>query len=84
VTGAEDSDAGPPEAEPDVEMGARVKAKRLRFEAKPRGRVEFEGKPNIRSRSSDRRSKLPDEVEPGVTYRDVEVHWAARARIETE
>jgi hypothetical protein len=84
VTGAEDPDAGPSGAPPDVEMGAGVKAKRLRFEGKPRGRVEFEGKPRIRSRSSDRRSKLPDEVEPGVTYRDVEVRWAARARIDTD
>jgi hypothetical protein len=84
VTVAGDSGAGASDAPPDVEMGARVKAKRLRFESKPRGRVEFEGKPNIRSQSSDRRSKLPDEVEPGVTYRDVEVRWAARARIETE
>jgi hypothetical protein len=84
VIGGEDPHVGPSGAPPDVEMGARVKAKRLRFERKPRSRVEFEGKPNIRSGSSDRRSKLPDEVEPGVTYRDVEVRWAAWARIEAE
>jgi hypothetical protein len=80
-----------PPLEPDVEIGARVKARKMRFLSKPKTKVEFEGK--TRARSDDRiedveiesdshseRRNLPDEVEPGVTYRNVEVGWAAGAR----
>jgi hypothetical protein len=66
---------------PDVEMGARVKAKRLRFKKVPKTGVEFHGEPDIESDSGSERKNLPDEVEPGVTYRDVEVHWRAGAKI---
>ena len=64
---------------PDVEIGARVKARHLRFvEAPEDAEVEFHG--DVQSESSDERKNLPDEVEPGVTYRDVEVRWRAGAR----
>ena len=76
---------------PDIEVGARATARKLRFRRKPKTRVEFDGR--TRARSDDRlddveiesdsrseRRNLPDEVEPGVTYRDVEVGWAAEAR----
>ena len=66
---------------PDVEMGARVKAKRIRFKKVPETGVDFHGEPEIDSDSGSERKKLPDEVEPGVTYRDVEVRWGAGARI---
>jgi hypothetical protein len=76
---------------PDVEIGAHVKARRLRFRRKPETRVEFEGRTRIRkderiedvdleTDSHSERRNLPEEVEPGVTYRDVEVGWAAGAR----
>lgn len=76
---------------PDIEIGARVTARKLRFRRKPKTKVEFEGRTRVRSDEriedveieSDSRSErrnLPDEVEPGVTYRDVEVGWAAGAR----
>jgi hypothetical protein len=80
-----------PGREPDIEIGAAAKARKLRFRSKPRTNVEFEGRTRVKSddrvedveletdSDSDRRN-LPDEVEPGVTYRDVEVGWAARAR----
>jgi hypothetical protein len=87
VTGRSGRDERPP----DIEIGARATAKRLRFRRKPQTKVEFEG--GTRARSDDRieeveletnstteRRNLPEEVEPGVTYRDVEVGWAARAR----
>jgi hypothetical protein len=79
------------ERPPDIEIGARAKARKLRFRRKPETRVEFEGRTRVRSDDriedleldtesrSDRRN-LPEEVEPGVTYRDVEVGWAAQAR----
>jgi hypothetical protein len=77
--------------EPDIEIGAAAKARRLRFRRKPKTNVEFEGRTRIRSderiedveldtESRSERHNLPEEVEPGVTYRDVEVGWAARSR----
>jgi hypothetical protein len=77
--------------DPDIEIGVAAKARKLRFRSKPQTKVEFEGRTRIRSddrvedveletESGSERRNLPDEVEPGVTYRDVEVGWAARAR----
>jgi len=81
-------------SEPDIEIGAAAKARKLRFRSKPRSDVEFRGGTRFRTdkdveeleletdEQSERRN-LPDEVEPGVTYRNVEVGWAARARLRT-
>lgn len=80
--------------EPDVEIGAAASAKSLRFKRKPRVEVnthaESEIDPEL-AREMDRvegeggshteRENLPDEVEPGVTYRDVHVRWRAAARL---
>jgi hypothetical protein len=87
VTGRRRSSDRPP----DVEVGARVKAKKLRFRRKPETEVKFEGGTRYRttelteeveleSESGSERRNLPEEVEPGVTYRNVEVGWAAKAR----
>jgi hypothetical protein len=78
-----DQDATRRSAEPpaDVEIGAVAKAKKLRFERKPETEVEFPGSAPS-SGSHTERKNLPDEVEPGVTYRDVEVRWRARADVE--
>jgi hypothetical protein len=66
-----------PSDQPDIEIGARVKAKKLRFKEVPRTEVlTSDG-----SRSRSERKNLPDQVEPGVTYRDVEVQWRAEARV---
>jgi hypothetical protein len=67
--------------DPDIEMGARVKAKRLRFKEVPETEVEFSGEPEPESESGSDRKNLPEEVEAGKTYRDVEVRWRAAARI---
>lgn len=78
--------------EPDIEIGAAAKARKLRFRSKPKTDVEFQGETRIRSddrmedveletESGSERRNLPEEVEPGVTYRNVEVGWAARARL---
>ena len=78
----------------DVEIGAAASAKRLRFKRKPRVEVnsgaESEIDPEL-ARAMERiegeggshteRENLPDEVEPGVTYRDVRVRWRARAKL---
>jgi len=66
---------------PDVDVTAAVRAKELRFGKVPKTRVWFEGEPEEESMSETKRKNLPDEVEPGVTYRDVEVSWFAASRI---
>jgi len=81
--------------EPDVEIGAAASAKRLRFKRKPRVEVNThayrEVDPELAREmekiegegySNTERENLPEEVEPGVTYRDVRVRWRAAARLE--
>ena len=83
----------PKEPPADVEIGAAARARRLRFRSKPKTEVRTYARTSVRSEtgleeiegqasSEGERRNLPDEVEPGVTYRDVEVGWAARARAE--
>ena len=74
----------PGDDEPDIEIGAVVRAKKLRFKSKPKTNVEFRGEPKIESGSGSKRENLPDEVEPGVTYRDVHIRWGAAAKLKTE
>jgi len=64
---------------PDIEIGARVKAKKLRFKQVPETDVRF----SDGSRPTSERKNLPDKVEPGVMYRDVEVTWHAQANVRT-
>ena len=65
----------------DIEIGAVAKAKKLRFDKKPETELKFPGSAPS-SGSHTERKNLPEEVEPGVTYRDVEVRWKARADVE--
>jgi hypothetical protein len=65
----------------DVEIGAAVRADRLRFKRKPEVEVSFDAGPDGESDSQTERENLPEEVEPGVTYRDVRVAWRGGARI---
>ena len=82
------------ERPPDIEVGATAKARKLRFRRKPETKVEFRGGTRVRTdegieeieldtESGSERRNLPEEVEPGVTYRDVEIGWAAKARART-
>jgi hypothetical protein len=66
---------------PDVDITTRVRAKELRFRTAPEVNVWFDGEPAQESAVWSERVNLPDEVEPEVTYRDVEVNWSAAARI---
>jgi hypothetical protein len=79
---------------PDVEIGAAASAQRLRFKRKPRVEVNTHAESEIDPKlaremeriegeggSHSERENLPDEVEPGVTYRDVRVRWRAAARL---
>lgn len=65
----------------DVDVFTSVRARSLRFGIVPETKVWFEGDPAERSSSKIERRNLPDEVEPDVEYRDVEVRWRARSRI---
>jgi hypothetical protein len=71
----------PPPA--DIEIGAVAKAKKLRFDSKPETELKFPDSAET-SGSHTERKNLPDEVEPGVTYRDVDVRWRARADVKAE
>ena len=64
----------------DVEIGASAQAKRVRFKRVPETDVRFVGSGEERSE----RDNLPEDVEPGVTYRDVRVRWRAGARVESD
>jgi hypothetical protein len=66
---------------PDVEIMTRVRARELRFAKVPEVKVSFEGEPAQESSSRVERENLPEEIEPGTTYRDIEVRWSAGARI---
>jgi hypothetical protein len=65
----------------DVEVFTGVRTQSLRFGAIPDTEVRFHGEPGERSSSRTERKNLPEKVEPGKTYRDVEVRWTARTRI---
>ncbi len=67
---------------PDIDISTSVRADSLRFGIVPETKVWFEGEPGETSVSETERTNLPDEVEPDVTYRNVEVRWNARSRID--
>jgi hypothetical protein len=68
--------------EPDVEMAARVRAKELRFECKPQVELGAHANAPATVEHTSERDNLPDEVEPGKTYRNVEVRWRLAARLD--
>jgi hypothetical protein len=70
------------ERRPDIEIGATARADELRFGEKPEAEVEFRGESVAESGSGSVRHNLPDEVEPGVTYRNVRIGWRAAAWVE--
>jgi hypothetical protein len=86
-------DQGRPPEDPDVEIGAAARARRLRFRKKPRvdvkTRAHLEVNPELADEldvhaeggSQAERENLPDEVEPGITYRNVKVGWRAGAAL---
>jgi hypothetical protein len=68
--------------EPDVEISAAVRAKEVRFECKPEVEVRAYSDLPAEAESASERENLPDELEPGVTYRDFAVRWRLAARLE--
>lgn len=59
----------------DIELGAAVRMRRLRFEEKSEVEASAEGRPSYESETTDQRENLPDEVVPGVIY---ERAWISR------
>jgi hypothetical protein len=68
--------------EPDLEIAGSVRADEVRFECKPEVRVTAHANVPATAESVSDRDNLPDAVEPGVTYRDVSVHWRAWLRLD--
>ena len=68
----------------DIEIGAAAKMKAIRFEHVPETEVTFPESDERHSGSHTERENLPDEVEPGVTYRDAKIRWRAEASARVE
>jgi hypothetical protein len=69
------------EREPDVEMTVSLRADELRFGCKPEVKVVAHADSPATAESQSERENLPDELEPGVTYRDLAVRWRVAARL---
>jgi hypothetical protein len=65
--------------EPDCEIAASAHAKEVRFACRPEVRVGAYADTPATAESVSERENLPEEVEPGVTYRDVVVRWRLAA-----
>ena len=66
-------------AEPDLAIDARVTARELLFRKVPTPRVEFTGRPRRETVWESERQNLPEEVQPGVTYRDIGITLRIRS-----
>ena len=53
----------------DIEVGATVRMKKLRFEEKSGVETSTHGEPSHESETIDERENLPAKIEPGETYR---------------
>ena len=70
---------------PDIDFTANVEARELYFDEVPETKVRFLGHPERACTSGTERKNLPEEVQRGVTYRDVSVRLRiASALIDTE
>lgn len=55
----------------DVAITARVQARELKFEVVPNPSVDFFGSHKRKTEWSSERENLPENVQPGVTYRNI-------------
>jgi hypothetical protein len=67
--------------EPDIEFVTTVKSRKLRFGGPPDAQVSVHGSPGVDTFVGTERRNLPDEVEPGVTYRDSWVRLRVAGRL---
>lgn len=66
---------------PDIDFTATVKAEEMRFREVPDTDVRLSGSPDHDGESGSERMNLADEVEPGVTYRNVRVDYRLANRL---
>jgi hypothetical protein len=66
---------------PDVDISTSFRAEELRFGKVPKTKKTFEGAPGEDHEDEVVRENLPEEVEPGVTYRDAGARWDVRMRV---
>jgi hypothetical protein len=67
---------------PDVEIAAAIRADEVRFECKPAVSVVVWADSPASIVHESEREGLPDEVEHGVTYRNIAVRWRVGARLD--
>ena len=70
-----------PERPPDIELGARVRMKELRVEDTHEVHASTHGTPGHESESVRETENLPNELEPGKTYRRARVRRYVSIRI---
>ncbi|PRX70456.1 hypothetical protein B0I32_101544 [Nonomuraea fuscirosea] len=66
---------------PDVEIRASVKARELRFQARPEVSTHTEAEPGGEHASGSDRKNLPAQVTAGVTYHDIQLDFRLAARL---
>ena len=71
TTGGTGSRPEESETQADLSITARVTADSLRFEKVPDPKVEFTGRPRRETVWQSERENLPQQVQPGVTYRNI-------------
>ena len=69
------------EREADVEMKFSVRAREVRLECEPKVEIEVYADSPATAECESSRENLPDQLAPGVTYRDIAVRWRAAARL---
>jgi hypothetical protein len=67
--------------EPDIEIVARVRADKLRFDARPEVEIRFPGSGKRDSRQVTTRKNIDKPIEPGKTYRRVFVETRITTRL---
>lgn len=70
-----------PERPPDIEVGARVRMRELRAGKPPEVDARTHGTPGHEAESVREAENLPDELEPGRTYRRARVRRHLSIRI---
>lgn len=65
----------------DLAFVATVRADQLRFNGEPRAQLELRAEPGGTVQDELIRSNLPRPVQPGVTYRDVDLAYVGAVRL---
>jgi hypothetical protein len=68
--------------EPDVEIAVSLRADEVRIDCKPQIDVGAYANAPASAELVSERENLPDEVDTGVTYRNIAVRWRLSARLD--